>query len=402
MPPKKAKKKSLKSKASTATSHPDLAPAFPTWPNSLNPEVFAARAIELRTALQQAERTALVTLRVRQQDWEYHDFLVTLPKTASVYMLMRIIASVQHGGAVAAEDVGVFVGRPDGEDGQDRDGDGRQGDTVMEEKGGGNGSGGGSGGTNSAAPAITVDGADTQNDKENRPKENGSVSATSLATSTTSPSTPAAKSTSITYLDPFATLLQTIPDAYNFHHERPPGTAVATAIFVHDFLRQVQPTAASYQTQPTALAAFSTHLNTNYNPLAHRPSAIRSSFAVPNATHMSSTRLPAAQPQPHAPPQPPQLPPHVSLYYTIVTYANANPRPSTAAPSPTDYRPANLHTLPSTIPSSALSPGLDRSDALLMQSGRGTSRPRSAGVALVGDVRYAKLKFPRRDAITAL
>ncbi|KAJ3035973.1 hypothetical protein HDV00_003267 [Rhizophlyctis rosea] len=124
MPPKKAgkKKKSSKTKASTADLTSNAAHLQPTWPGALDPEAFAARAAQLQSALQNAAATSIVTLRVRQLDWEYHDFLVSLPKTARVYELMRIIAQVQHGGAVKAEDVGIWRGDVGAGDGAEKEG----------------------------------------------------------------------------------------------------------------------------------------------------------------------------------------------------------------------------------------------------------------------------------------
>ncbi|KAJ3078069.1 hypothetical protein HK102_004758, partial [Quaeritorhiza haematococci] len=54
------------------------------------------------------QKESSVTLRVKQRDWEFHDFLITLPKRATIYRLMCEIAHWQHNDAVEPLDIVIY------------------------------------------------------------------------------------------------------------------------------------------------------------------------------------------------------------------------------------------------------------------------------------------------------
>nr|KAJ3419770.1 hypothetical protein HK105_006529 [Polyrhizophydium stewartii] len=68
-----------------------------TWPGKVSDEnLFSSMAREVRAELEAQQQDRHVCLRVRQLDWDFHDFFITLPKSATIYRLQHEIAKAQH------------------------------------------------------------------------------------------------------------------------------------------------------------------------------------------------------------------------------------------------------------------------------------------------------------------
>ncbi|KAJ3209809.1 hypothetical protein HDU67_005893 [Dinochytrium kinnereticum] len=121
MPPKKAKgkKKAPRSDSALSSSSVPQASQEYTFNGKRGDEAYKAfeeAAATIRETLKQKEENSFVVLRVRQVDFEYHDFLITLPKSATIYRLQTEIANQQHGAAVFPADVVVYKSLPISED----------------------------------------------------------------------------------------------------------------------------------------------------------------------------------------------------------------------------------------------------------------------------------------------
>ncbi|KAI8833546.1 hypothetical protein BC829DRAFT_422506 [Chytridium lagenaria] len=122
MPPKKAKGKKT-SKKKELSSRPGSGSPQPTREYTFNGKrgdeaikEFEKAALAVREKLKRKQENGYVVLRVRQVDFEHHDFLITLPKTSTIYRLQSEIASQQHGGAVFAADVVIYKTAPSEEE----------------------------------------------------------------------------------------------------------------------------------------------------------------------------------------------------------------------------------------------------------------------------------------------
>ncbi|KAJ3251156.1 hypothetical protein HK104_007387, partial [Borealophlyctis nickersoniae] len=106
----KKSKKSTKRKSLADTTNPGSngLSIIGRWPGATDPETFAKRAASVRETIRSASVDVIVTLRVRQVDWDYHDFYVSLPKRSTVFTLQCIIAGAQHLGAVLPDDVVIY------------------------------------------------------------------------------------------------------------------------------------------------------------------------------------------------------------------------------------------------------------------------------------------------------
>ncbi|KAJ1565372.1 hypothetical protein HK096_003164 [Nowakowskiella sp. JEL0078] len=88
---KKGKKSKSKSTESYASNKNLNLVSLPTWSDNISD---------------------LVTLRVIQNGWEFHDFLITISKSASIYMIQCEISKHQHDGAVYPSDINLFKQKP--------------------------------------------------------------------------------------------------------------------------------------------------------------------------------------------------------------------------------------------------------------------------------------------------
>ncbi|KAL2911839.1 hypothetical protein HK105_208689 [Polyrhizophydium stewartii] len=84
-----------------------------TWPGKVSDEnLFSSMAREVRAELEAQQQDRHVCLRVRQLDWDFHDFFITLPKSATIYRLQHEIAKAQHLLSVSPEDVIIYRKSP--------------------------------------------------------------------------------------------------------------------------------------------------------------------------------------------------------------------------------------------------------------------------------------------------
>lgn len=115
---KKNKKKGGKGKKGSKKAVSTL-PKYPppivhkTWPGKIeSDEEFARKAEEIKLKNRQTIENELVTLRIRQFDWNFHDFYIVVPKSSTIYSLQCRIASNQHDNSVLAEDIILFHAKP--------------------------------------------------------------------------------------------------------------------------------------------------------------------------------------------------------------------------------------------------------------------------------------------------
>ena len=107
---KKKGKTGKKDKAATSNL-PKYPPPiiYKTWPGKIeSDEEFEEKAQDLRQQNATRQENELVTLRVRQFDWRFHDFMIVVPKNTNVLSLKTIIAQNQHLGAILPQDVILY------------------------------------------------------------------------------------------------------------------------------------------------------------------------------------------------------------------------------------------------------------------------------------------------------
>ncbi|KAJ1329975.1 hypothetical protein BSLG_009867 [Batrachochytrium salamandrivorans] len=81
-----------------------------SWPGKISSkDLFASAAFEAREKIDLEQKDMHVCLRIRQLDWEYHDFFITLPKNSTIYRLQHEIAAAQHLSAVSPEDIVIYT-----------------------------------------------------------------------------------------------------------------------------------------------------------------------------------------------------------------------------------------------------------------------------------------------------
>ncbi|KAJ8327079.1 hypothetical protein QVD99_005053 [Batrachochytrium dendrobatidis] len=109
-----AKAASKKSKKDTHESIQQKFEPIPlTWPGKMSSvDLFSNIAIQAREAIQHKQFDLYVCLRIRQVDWEFHDFFITLPKNTTIYRLQHEIAKVQHLSAINPEDIMIYRSHP--------------------------------------------------------------------------------------------------------------------------------------------------------------------------------------------------------------------------------------------------------------------------------------------------
>eukprot|EP00842_Homolaphlyctis_polyrhiza_P003531 jgi/Hompol1/4179/HPOL_007006-RA len=112
-----AKKKGGKSKKKDGGSDLPIQKFEPmprTWPGKMSDEnLFNKFAQDVREKIDLAHVDQHVCLHVRQLDWDFHSFFITLPKDATICQLQHEIAKVQHLGSVHPDQIIVYKGAGD-------------------------------------------------------------------------------------------------------------------------------------------------------------------------------------------------------------------------------------------------------------------------------------------------
>ncbi|KAJ3211576.1 hypothetical protein HK099_007966 [Clydaea vesicula] len=104
---KKGKKKSKSSKndSNGSTQNEKLIPYSLTAAQEQQKVIDTTRTVR---NLKNRIENPLVDLRVRQVDWEFHDFFLTISRNATVVQLQYEIANAQHDGAVLPSDILLY------------------------------------------------------------------------------------------------------------------------------------------------------------------------------------------------------------------------------------------------------------------------------------------------------
>ena len=102
-------KKSKKKDAKPDNTAKKFIPVPTHWPGKIsNENLFAAFAREMREDSNDKDQFKFVCLRIKQIGWSFHDFFITLPKSATIMQLQNEIAKIQHVGSVAPEKIIIY------------------------------------------------------------------------------------------------------------------------------------------------------------------------------------------------------------------------------------------------------------------------------------------------------
>jgi hypothetical protein len=84
-----------------------------TWPGKIsNPDLFNEFAQKVRSTINANKAYPIINLRIKQLGFErYHDFIITVSKSMTIFNLQCEIARIQHGGSVHPENIIIFKGK---------------------------------------------------------------------------------------------------------------------------------------------------------------------------------------------------------------------------------------------------------------------------------------------------
>ncbi|KAI8898749.1 hypothetical protein BC833DRAFT_564671 [Globomyces pollinis-pini] len=83
------------------------------WPGKISQDdLFSEFSIGIRNEIHRQNQNPLVTLRVIQLDFKHHDFIITIPKSSTIFRVQCEIARIQHDGSVNQKDVIIFLQEP--------------------------------------------------------------------------------------------------------------------------------------------------------------------------------------------------------------------------------------------------------------------------------------------------
>jgi hypothetical protein len=97
-------------KKDQAVAAPKFVPMPRNWPGKIsNDDLFAEFAQKVRLEMEAKNEHPLVTLRIMQLGFkEFHDFLITVPKSTTIFRIQNEIAKIQHNGSIYPKDVIIF------------------------------------------------------------------------------------------------------------------------------------------------------------------------------------------------------------------------------------------------------------------------------------------------------
>ena len=107
----KGKKKGKGSKKKAGSTLPSYPPPviYKTWPGKIaDDQVFEEKVKSFRESIKQVIEKELVTLRIRQVDWKFHDFYLVLPKSSTIHSLRTRIANYQHNKSVLPHHIVLY------------------------------------------------------------------------------------------------------------------------------------------------------------------------------------------------------------------------------------------------------------------------------------------------------
>jgi hypothetical protein len=97
-------------KKEQAAAAPKFVPMPRNWPGKISSDdLFAEFAQKVRLEIEAKNENPLVTLRIMQLGFkDIHDFLITVPKSTTIFRIQNEIAKIQHNGSIYPKDVIIF------------------------------------------------------------------------------------------------------------------------------------------------------------------------------------------------------------------------------------------------------------------------------------------------------